>query len=447
MSKVRVVMAREFLSTVRRKSYLIVTFGMPFFAALYFAVVAFVPTYFMVRSAAARKEIGLVDRAGVVRFEEAAALQREAEEARRLLRERAGRLSTGFRAGGMAASILDGATATVRLRLFESRDAALEALRAGTIERFFLVPEDYLATGGIETYQPDEEGFGLGRIPGRGALERLLARSLLSGRVADAERARVEEPVDSEAGVTYVVAADGGVTPIDRFGRLARLAIPGVFGILLLMSLMTSAGYLLQGVSEEKENRVMEVILSSVRPHELLFGKLLGLGAAGLLQLVVWVSVTSLATGAVAAAALALLDPLLFLSCFVFFVLGFLLVGSLMTGTGALGTNARESQQFAALWSILTVLPPAVTWMTVLDEPNGALARGLGWFPLTAPITMMMRLATGKVPAWDVAVSMLLMVAGIYLAVRLAAALFRLGLLMYGKRPSVREILRHLRRA
>jgi ABC-2 type transport system permease protein len=210
---------------------------------------------------------------------------------------------------------------------------------------------------------------------------------------------------------------------------------------------MTSASYLLQGVVEEKENRVIEIILSSVAPRDLLFGKLLGLGAAGLLQLFVWVSVASFATSLLAAAAMAILDWKLFLFCFLFFVGGFLMVGSLMTGTGALGTNSREAQQYSAIWTLCLVLPPAMTWMLILDEPNTWMARALGWFPLTGPITMMIRLGTGKVPAWDALVALVCLAAGVYLAIRASAALFRLGLLMYGKRPTLSEIARQLRHA
>jgi ABC-2 type transport system permease protein len=161
----------------------------------------------------------------------------------------------------------------------------------------------------------------------------------------------------------------------------------------------------------------------------------------------VWISVASLATSLLAAAALAVLDFKLFFGCLMFFLLGFLMLGSLMTGTGALGTTARESQQMAAIWSTLTILPPALTWMGVMDAPNGTLARVLGWFPLTAPITMMLRLGTGQVPWWDLLVGMLCLAGGGYLAVRASGALFRLGLLMYGKRPSLREIVRQLRHA
>src|SRR2546425_2129 len=157
--------------------------------------------------------------------------------------------------------------------------------------------------------------------------------------------------------------------------RVARMVIPGIFALLLLMSLLTSAGYLLQGVVEEKENRVIEVILSSVTPRDLLFGKLLGLGAAGLLQLGVWVSVAGFASSLLAAAALAYLNWKLFLFCLLFFVGGYMMVGSLMTGTGALGSNARESQQLSVIWTLCLVIPPAMTWMPILDDSNAWIAR------------------------------------------------------------------------
>ncbi len=429
MRQVAVVMRREFLSTVRRRSYQIVTFGMPFFAAIYFGLFALLPALLIGRSEAAKKPVGLVDLAGVVRLEETAAPQQGG------LAERATRVLAGV------------GEARVWFRPFASRDEGLAALGRGEVERLYLVPSDYLRTGAIETYQTEDATLSLRKKSIDESLGRLLARSLLAGRLPDALRARVERPFDASVSSSFTLRRDGRAEPLDETARIARLAVPGAFGLLLLMSLMTSAGYLLQGITEEKENRVIEIILSSVRPEELLFGKLLGLGAAGLLQLAVWVSVSGATLGLVAVAALAVIDAKVLLYCLVFFVLGFLMIGSLMTGTGALGSNARESQQFAAIWSSLTVLPPLMTWMVILEEPNGWLARGLGWFPLSAPITMMVRLATGKVPLWDVLVAVLCLSAGVYLSIRAAAALFRLGLLMYGKRPSLREILRQIRHA
>jgi len=444
VNKTAVVAQREFLSTVKRRSYLIVTFGMPFFVSLYLGLVAIVPALFMAQSGAQRKESALVDEAGVVRAEEMARLEEDAPE--KEIGELAKRF-TGSASSKAAAKMLEESAQPSRLRLVGTRDEAMQALVSREVDRVYVVPADYLDKGGIETYQRLDASFNIGRSRGRESLQTLLKRSLLADRIPATMRPLVEQPISPSASRSFTVADDGKIAALDSVARIARVAIPGVFAILFFMSVMVSAGYLLQGVSEEKENRVIEVILSSVRPDQLLFGKLLGLGAAGLLQLVVWISVATMATSLLAAAALAVLDFKLFFGCLLFFVLGFLMLGSLMTGTAALGTNARESQQLATIWSTLTIMPPAFTWMGVLDAPNGALARALGWFPLTAPITMMLRLGTGQVPWWDVLVSALCLVAGVYLAIRGAAALFRLGLLMYGKRPSLREILRQLRHA
>ncbi|HUD72445.1 MAG TPA: ABC transporter permease [Dongiaceae bacterium] len=444
MNKIAVVAQREFLSTVKRRSYLIVTFGMPFFVSLYLGLVAVVPALFMAQSGAQRKESALVDESGIVRAEEMANL--EDDDAEKEISELAKKF-TGTPTSQAAAKMIEESARPSRLRLFEKKDAALQALVARDVDRVYVVPADYTQKGGIETYQRLDASFNVGRSRGRESLEKLLERSLIADRIPLEMRPLVEKPISQSASRSFTVADDGAVAALDSVARIARVAIPGVFAILFFMSVMVSAGYLLQGVSEEKENRVIEVILSSVRPDQLLFGKLLGLGAAGLLQLVVWIAVATMATSLLAAAALAVLDFKLFFGCLLFFVLGFLMLGSLMTGTAALGTTAREGQQMATIWSTLTIMPPAFTWMGVLDAPNGALARALGWFPLTAPITMMLRLGTGQVPWWDVMVAAGSLVVGVYLAIRVAGALFRLGLLMYGKRPSLKEIFRQLRHA
>ncbi len=447
MSKVRVVIAREFLSTVKRRSYLIVTLGMPFFLGTYVALVGFLPAYFMSQAGRSQKPIGIVDLAGVIRPEEARVIGREGSEAGKAARVIADRLAPAGAQGRGVAALLDGIDSPVDFEPIATKEEALQRLREGTLQRVYLLPAGYLETGAIETYQADAQIFGLGKAKVERVFARVLRRSLSAGRLPDEVRARLDRPIDDEASSSFLVRPDGAVEPLEDAARLARMAVPGVFALLLVMSLMTSASYLLQGVVEEKENRVIEIILSSVAPRDLLFGKLLGLGAAGLLQLFVWVSVASFATSLLAAAAMAILDWKLFLFCFLFFVGGFLMVGSLMTGTGALGTNARETQQYSAIWTLCLVLPPAMTWMLILDEPNTWMARALGWFPLTGPITMMIRLGTGKVPAWDALVALLCLAAGVYLAIRASAALFRLGLLMYGKRPTLSEIARQLRNA
>jgi len=445
VSKVGVVIAREFLSTVKRRSYLIVTLGMPFFLGTYLALVGVLPAYFMARAGRSQKPVGVVDLAGVVRIGSSTDREGGGADPDRRAKEILDRLApSSARTKGLAA-LLEEVDAPVEFVPLPAKDEALKRLRAGAIQRVYLVPADYLEKGSIQIYQTESSAFSISKARVERAFVRLLRRSLSEGRVPEAVRERLDRPIDELASASYLVRADGGVEPLMDAMRIARMAVPGVFAIVLVLSLMTSASYLLQGVVEEKESRVIEVILSSVAPKDLLFGKLIGLGAAGLLQLAVWVSVGSFATSLLAAAAMAILDWKLFLFCLLFFVGGFLMIGSLMTGTGALGSSARESQQFSAIWTLCLVIPPAMTWMLILDEPNAWMARALGWFPLTGPLTMMIRLGTGKVPLWDVVVALLCLAAGVYIAIRGGAALFRLGLLMYGKRPTLAEIARQLR--
>ncbi len=446
MTRVGVVASREFRSTVRRRSYLIVTFGMPFFVALYFGLLALVPAYIMTREGGA--EIGLVDDAGVLPVVPTPPAGGAATEEKSAAPGPLGMLSDRLGHGPqakLAGAFLEKMMAPSHFRRLPDRAAALAALRDGTIERFFLLPPDYMQRGGVDSYESEGAPAGLDGTRGQEDLERLLSGALLAGRLPEALRARAGEPIDATQQVSFLRRADGRLETIDPDERTARQLIPVAFGIVLLMALMTSAGYLLQGLTEEKENRVIEVILTSVRPRQLLLGKLLGLGAAGLLQLTVWCSVAGFAGAILAARTLAYLQPSIFAGCLVFFVLGFLMVGSLMIGTGALGSNSRESQQLAMVWSLAVSLPPLVTWLVLLREPNGVLARALGWFPPTAPVTMMIRLGTGRVPLWDVGVAVLALVAGVALAIRLAAGLLGLGLLMYGRRPTLREIVRQLR--
>ncbi len=140
------------------------------------------------------------------------------------------------------------------------------------------------------------------------------------------------------------------------------------------------------------------------------------------------------------------LEPMLVLLCLLFFGLGFLLYGTLMAGTGALGTNYREANQYGMIWAI-GCAAPVIFLEVVLPEPNGLAARVLTFFPLTAPVGMMLRLGSGRVPGWEIAAASLLLAASVWGANRLVGRMFRTALLMYGKRPGPLEVLRWLRQA
>ncbi len=329
------------------------------------------------------------------------------------------------------------------IRRFPGEESARGALRSKEIGAYISVPPDYLETGRVRVVTSRRPTLLTAeRLPLPDGLEPWLIENILRksepGRVARAQAPLFAEPA--------FVDETGGISTEDALQTARRSTVAYGFCFLLLMSIFTSSAYLLQGTAEEKENRVMEIILSSVTPEELMAGKLMGLGAAGLLQLTIW-TVMGVAGAAAFVGGLAL-EPAAYLFCLVFFLLGYVLYGSLMLGFGALGTNFRESQQMASVWSLLGASPLFIVF-ALFEAPQGALSRVFSLVPFTSPMTMMFRYAIDPrgTPALDIAASILLLLATAILSLRLSARLFRAGLLLYGKRPGLREIWRWIREA
>jgi len=225
----------------------------------------------------------------------------------------------------------------------------------------------------------------------------------------------------------------------------ARFLVPYVFTMLLFTSIFVSANYLLRGIADEKENRVIEVIISSVRPDELLKGKLIGLAAVGLTQVAVWL-LMSIVPATMALSTVVHISSATLLGVVLYFALGFGLYATLMAGIGSLGTSYRETQQISGSVSMLAIAP-LLLMTVILELPNGALARVLSFIPFTAPTTMVLRITTTEVPLIDYVISALFVIVGIWLVLKLSSKLFRFGLLIYGKRPTFGETMRWLRQS
>jgi len=410
--KVRTVATFEFLSAVKRRGYLIATFGMPVFMALYGAIVG-IPAYFMAQKQFEPAVYGIVDPGNVLRLGDGAA--RDERDTR------------------------------VTFRKYATEGDARSALLADRIKSYFVLPADYLQRGGLESYVPDSV-----RLPdgeGRDTLTRLLRQRLLAGRVDEAIAARVVDP----AGRTrrFAVQANGALVASGGASTAVRIVVPVIFMVFFLLSVLMTSGFLLQGTATEKENKVVDVLLASANPDEVLAGKLLGLGAAGLLQIVLWVSLLFAGGAGIVpmliaarvevpwvAAALAL--PL-FLESFLFF-------GSLMMGTGSLGSNMREAQQLAMVWSLTAALP-LMMMGPLIQDPHGTFARVLTWIPLTSAAVVVLRASmdAASLAWWEVAGAVVVLGISTWMAIRFGARLFRVGLLSSGARPSLREILRQAR--
>jgi len=328
---------------------------------------------------------------------------------------------------------------------YPNEEAAQRALFAEEIETFLLIPGDYTDTGRVVGYSKGR-GLPTAITVSEERIRPFLVDHLLAGQVDAGLRARVRAPLNLQP----VSLSPEGERSEDTASFVANIAIPYAFSILLVMAIFTSSGFLLQGVSEEKESRVIEILLSSLTAMELLAGKILGLGALGLVQILFWLG-SGWALIGIAVSGLALfgaidLHLMTIVLALVYFLLGYILFATLMASAGSLGSSAREGQQIAGIFSGLTAIPFMVSSF-LWTNPNSLLVQVLSYVPLTAPVMMLQRLGMGEVPPYQIAISLILLILGIGGALWAGAKVFRMGLLMYGKRPSVPEILRALRQA
>jgi len=322
---------------------------------------------------------------------------------------------------------------------FADEDSARKALIAKSIGSYIIVPEDYLAQGQVQAVTLRRPTLLTAQQPPlppgvRDWLLDTLLKDVTPERLRRAKAPLLIPKLD------YL--DESGNKATEEQGETEQRAFTAyAFFMLLFMSIFTSSAYLLQGMAEEKENRVMEMVLSSITPDQLMLGKLIGLGAAGLLQMAVWTSMSLVSL--LFAAVTIVVSPAAFFLCFAYFLLGYVLFGCLMLGFGALGTNLRESQQMASIWSFIGA-SPAMIVIALFESPQGTVARVFSYIPFTAPTTMMFRYVIDPkgTPAYDIVASMLLLVGSTWFALRVSARLYRAGLLLYGKRPGIKEIWR-----
>ena len=319
---------------------------------------------------------------------------------------------------------------------------ARAALENELVRRVIVIPSTYPQSGDVTVLSADSRFSG----SGTNGLRSFFMAHLVQDIGDEALRARLIDPYDAQ--VEYINErgqAAGGVAE-----EVLSFFVPFLFGILLTISVFISSGYLLRSVAEEKSSRVIEIVLSSVTPQQLLAGKVLGLGALGLTQIFVWIASASGLGGGLAVLAGIVLPFFtrgeVFALALVYYILGFTVYAVLIGAIGTLGSNFQESQQITGIFTIIAAVPMMLMGV-ILTNPNAMFIRALSWFPLTAPTSMMLRLPLTDVPWIDVVGSILVLLATIPLVVWLGAKVFRLGMLMYGKRPGILEIVRLLRHA
>jgi len=332
---------------------------------------------------------------------------------------------------------------SVQFVLYPDEQTAKDALLAKDVKEYFVIPTDYLSTGVVTRYTLSREVIPSAKTTGQ--ITDFLRSNLLAGEVSPQVLQRVETPLL----LTSVrLNETGEIAPSQDV--VSTYVVPLVFGTLFVISIIISSARMFQGVTEEKENRVMEILLSSVSSGQLLVGKVLGLGAAGLIQAAVWFITFAIfaqvAHGIIPAlSALSVPASLIGLGL-VYFILGYFLLAALAAGVGSIGATAREGQGWTTIFTIPAICPIWFNYF-IIGYPEGAVSRAFTFFPLTSPVASMMRLANHAISAWEIALSLIILIGSIVLTMWVAARIFRVFLLMYGKRLAFREFVRYIREA
>lgn len=215
-------------------------------------------------------------------------------------------------------------------------------------------------------------------------------------------------------------------------------------GIILVMMLFfaifNSGGSFMRGISEEKNNRVIEILISSVTPGELMTGKVLGLGCVGLTQIFTWGLLGALFGGS----ALNFLSPYLLVCFTIYFIFGFLLYAGLFSMVGSILSSEQDIQPAQAVLSMIGILPVALA-ILVLQDPDSWLVTILSYVPLLTPTLMILRMVISSPSIVQVVLTMTVLFFSLIVTLRLAGKIFHIALLMYGKKPSYREVIKWIR--
>ncbi len=447
LRRVLVVARHEFWSTVSRVGYIVTLIGMP----IALVVITLLPALSIALSGGPQAltglkdpdevtVIGLVDEASpAAASPEAIAWHNQdqalAAEEKRALSESPSQVDpASWRdsrdRGGFQPD------ARVEVRRYSDEEAATQAVRTGEADAVWIFPSTYWRTPDVTILIGRTSPTKWRVHPGHRAIIRL-ARTSIAERTAldQASKDRLIKVLETEY---KLVGLEGEADTDARTTResFTALLMPAVFGSFFAFIIFVASGYLLDSVGEEKETRILEILLASVTPEDLLLGKMLGLGVAGLLQTLL---MALLGLGPLIILGSLTLGLGQLLAMFVCAALGYAMYASLMGASGAIASNRIEGRQTSAAWTITASLP-FFLFPVFIVEGEQLVAVVLSLFPLTAPVAMILRLGAGAVPAWQLMVSLATMTATAWLAWRFGSRVFRIAILMTGSRPPLRTI-------
>jgi ABC-2 type transport system permease protein len=396
MNKTFLVLRHEITTILSRPSFLFALFGIPIIGTLVFIIAGQLnkdnPAQFLwtqlISSPPTIQTEGYIDRSGIIKT-------------------------------------IPESVQTGLLISFPDEASAQQALEKGEISGYYVISAGYIQTGEITHVRLDFNPIG---SSGQSALlEWILNVNLLGGDTQTASL--VNGPLS-----TQKVALSS--TPQRDENNMLTFFLPYAVTFMFYIIILSAASLLLSSVAKEKENRVMEILMVSVTPRQLLTGKIIGLGLLGLLQVITWVGTGRILlakSGTTFNLPIAFQLPTSFLIWgVIFFILGYAVYASLMAGLGALVPNLREASQ-ATIVVIFPLIIPIALISILINEPNSILSVILSLFPLTSPVAMITRMAAGDVPFWQTLLAAVLLAVTAVIVVRTVARMFRAQTILSGQ--------------
>jgi len=415
--KILTVIRKEYLERVKSKSFLIGTLLGPALMSMFIVL----PVLLADKGGDVARTVGVIDPSGLY-FD------------------------------SLTESLIDRGEENVNLQLIETptgtTDDALVAMKESILDESIhsgiLISDDFLDSGKATFYKKSvSASFMLEEV-----LEPALNRVLREERFGAAEvpdtlySYLVAETIWSNIGLT----AEGG-EEVQNEGVDIIMAIALI--MIIYMMVIMYGSHTLTAVIEEKSSRMVEVLLASISPEDLMLGKIMGIGLAGLTQFAIWsgtlffLSQQGVSVGEFSIQT-AFLTPVILVNFIAFFLLGFFLYATLYAGIGAMCNTVQDSQQFHTPLLMGLVLPMMMLSL-VMRSPDSTVAVVLSLVPLFSPVLMFMRVCVETPPMWQIALSWVLMAGSIWLAARMAGKLFRMGILMYGASPTWATLFKVLR--
>jgi ABC-2 type transport system permease protein len=401
MRKLWVVAKHEYLKILRKRSFLLGTLAMPLFFVGIMAL-----TIVVIVAGEDQSPIGYVDEAGLL----TTVTTLPPDE--------------------------NNGPNPVELRAFADEDRARAALEAKEIQAYYVLPADYLTSHKVQLFYWEKEP----RDSAQRRFNNLIRANLTALLPADvAERA--------QQGINLTARSADGHQEVGG-DSLVNIFVPFFIGLFFSIVVISSGSYLMEAISDEKENRTIEVMATSMTPGQLIGGKALGLMAVALTQigiLVITIAVSLIVGAQFVEELRAISIPWsMFLTLLVFFVPTYALIAGMMIAVGSMVTETRQGQQIAGALSMLFTLP-LFFFAVFISAPNSPLATILTLFPTTSFLTVALRWGMTTIPLWEMIVGWVLVTISAIFMVWAASRIFRLGMLRYGQRLDLKSVLHAVR--